>query len=1141
MDWVGALRATTAQVRVNPWQPPDPHLGADLAGYVLEGAPEGVLARLLQRPEGLGLGHAQDGHPIRELYAQFRHVPHEVLIRWGRVLDAAESTPWRRHDLHVNGAYWPGTMLAHVGRVFPEGELPFDFFDFAGLLAEADVHSGRLLVHAWQTGPHRYTREEHALPSVTLARLGRYEHAVDQMHTWLSPLLVTGDVEHRLHALDMLAPVSDGVLVTYAEQVAEAAVSGSAQVRERAAPLVARTGTAGAEHLHRIALDGKPDQRRHALQLLWNIASDDAQRELALTTARADRAASVRAVADGFRDEPEADAVPVPEVAAPPAVVSWAVEWTEELAEAVRGMVTHQQHWWGVADPADRRGPQLAPDDVMKMLRQLLVSPEPVREAHVEPAYRVTTAPSLRQAVEAGSVPSEALIKLLVACGVLQNSYFAFEALRWGARLLHLHQGLSLRELEVMLEVVDGLDPVDTLVQACFTDSPNALGRDWAPDALWPFMAAHLDDVLDYWSQHREGYSYKFDSEALFPLIASFPEIPTRLSELSYNFALGTAKRDQRAAQEALSTHPDAVRRATEALSDGNGTVRSVAAEWLGRLGDRDAVPALASAFAHERNEAVSGTMLESLVALGETVESHFDLADTDAQAARVMANGLPAALKWLDPDRLPDVRRASGSGLVPRETMLWLIVGATKAKSSIPTALLKACVGQIRPEDAEAFGDALLALWIAADEEAVGRHSYRVNAYGERASSAGQPSGARGLFSVVAACGGAGSVADASRYVRTWHGQRAHQSKALVTMLAHHRHPAAAEALVAIAYRFKAPSIERQARSEVEELAQRRGWTQDQLADRTVPTAGFDDQGALHLSYGERSFTARLLPDCGIELVDADGKVLKALPSPRRGEEEAAKEAKRSLSAARKQLTETVKIQTMRLHDAMCVQRAWAGSEWREDIAGHPVLARLAARLVWVANGHESLAFRLLDDGTLTSAGDEPVELGDDAEVRIAHDVVLAEDEVAAWQQHLDDYEVPSLFAQLGRGRAELTDEEAAADTLDAHQVRVPIGRLEQAAVRRGYRRGAVGDAAAFDWFEKEFASLGLRSRAMIQGHGIEDHESDTVLEGLVVESTTTGLAVPLGQVPPVLLTELQHDLAAMVAQGTASGTAKG
>ena len=45
-----------------------------------------------------------------------------------------------------------------------------------------------------------------------------------------------------------------------------------------------------------------------------------------------------------------------------------------------------------------------------------------------------------------------------------------------------------------------------------------------------------------------------------------------------------------------------------------------------------------------------------------------------------------------------------------------------------------------------------------------------------------------------------------------------------------------------------------------IEAVAERRGWTAGELADRTVPTGGLDENGVLLLECGpERTYTARL------------------------------------------------------------------------------------------------------------------------------------------------------------------------------------------------------------------------------------------------------------------------------------------
>lgn len=68
--------------------------------------------------------------------------------------------------------------------------------------------------------------------------------------------------------------------------------------------------------------------------------------------------------------------------------------------------------------------------------------------------------------------------------------------------------------------------------------------------------------------------------------------------------------------------------------------------------------------------------------------------------------------------------------------------------------------------------------------------------------------------------------------------------------------------------------------------MAAERGWSEAELGDRSIPTAGFGSDGLLHLSYGEREFLGRLTPELTIALTDADGRARKSLPAARKSED---------------------------------------------------------------------------------------------------------------------------------------------------------------------------------------------------------------------------------------------------------------
>src|SRR6185437_5054497 len=226
---------------------------------------------------------------------------------------------------------------------------------------------------------------------------------------------------------------------------------------------------------------------------------------------------------------------------------------------------------------------------------------------------------------------------------------------------------------------------------------------------------------------------------------------------------------------------------------------------------------------------------------------------------------------------------------------------------------------------------------------------------------------------------------------------------------------------------RFRTKSLQDEAVRHAAALAERKGWTVDELADRTIPTAGFGDGAVLELPYGPRTFTAVLRPDLTVELRDTDGKAIKALPTPRQSDDaERAKEAKKTFSAVKKELKSIAALQAQRLYEAMCTERSWSAEDWDRYLLRHPVVGPEVRRLVWVAPVDDGapVIFRPLDDGTLTDADDNDVKLPDGARIRVAHDSLLSPDEIEQWSAHLADYEVTPLFQQLGRGVHAITPE---------------------------------------------------------------------------------------------------------------------
>ena len=367
--------------------------------------------------------------------------------------------------------------------------------------------------------------------------------------------------------------------------------------------------------------------------------------------------------------------------------------------------------------------------------------------------------------------------------------------------------------------------------------------------------------------------------------------------------------------------------------------------------------------------------------------------------------------------------------------------------------------------------------------------------------------------------------------YMRANPGRRA-QFDALVRALCANGRDRALQVLLGVARRHKMAGVQATAAALAREIASERGWSDEELADRTVPTAGFDGDGLLRLSYGDREFTGRLTSDFKIEVSDGAGRTRKSLPPARSGEDaEVVRAAKKRLSAARKEAKEVLTLQSERLYEAMCASRTWPAAEWRGLLAGHPLVGRLVTRLIWTATPPEGgpLTFRPTEDGALIGADDAVVELEPHAVVSLAHRARLTDEEAAAWREHLVDYGVEPLFDQLSAAVPRVAKGQTEMRDLQGHMT--DTFALCGTALKRGYKRGEVLDAGTFDAYVKDFAALGLTAVLGFTGSWVP--EDKMVCATTSLSFTRRGRPVPLDRVPPVLLAECRADYAALAALG--------
>ena len=1185
-------------------------LAREVRDFVLTGAQAPSLTPAAgarnQLPYALGVFHGPFGSASadawRTFYSAFNDVDVAVALRWAQLLELQSGTHYLMSMQPVAGARWAEALLIQIFSAFsiahaagaPGQPVPLHHLMLERMLTAAGAAPGDLLAEGFRLPPGNGWHGGRARAALRV--LAGYDDAVRRHADLLRPVVTTPKAEARMVALEMLEATSPETLRIFAAELSELATSTSSQVRAGAGPLIARCGDLAVRPLRRLAEEGKPATRLEALRLLWST-QDSAVREWAREQAAADRAASVRALVDEWASRQTSDEATSLEV--PPAPeVDWSVPVTRELLGLLETMGTrinaaidgtntsiaaHARQW--EAANGGRKA---------TWFKELERLPAHWAKALVS-ALEAGRPPRLRATDRPGSAPAHLVSDVIerpevfsalgpVGITIVLNHLGLLLGHRGGLshvaatsyNALHEATGKpTLLEISTMLDAmgVDGGKAV--FVNYCL-EYGEVLAQGWPDEAVAPFVAGHLDVVTAQLATASGDYSYNVDAAAPYRALATLPALPADVANLLFALALGTRKTARRPAQDLLQKVPRFEERVVAALSDGKGETRTVAAQWLGRLGHTPAVPALETAVAKERQDVAKGAMLDALEALGQPVERYLDRGALAKQAASALAKGLPKDLDWMAWDALPSVRWADSGDDVPLEVLQWFVAQAVKAKSPEPNAVLRKYCAMFDPRDREALGQLLLEAWIAEDLRPIGTEEARRLAE-ERARSmhytmthwpqsyendpmfgasveqltaaylpgflrqpTGSATASKGVLAVAATCAGERAAPVAARYLKEWYGMRAAQGKALIAMLAWVEHPSATQLMLSVGSRFRTKSFQDEATRQAEALADRKGWSLGELADRTIPTAGFDETGTLELSYGERVFTGTLQPDLTIALHSPEGKKIASLPAPRQSDDQArTKDSKKALTAAKKELKAVVTLQTERLYEALCTERTWHFDDWQRYLNAHPVMRLLTQRLAWVAvTPAGAQVFRPLDDGTLTDVDDEEVTVPPDAVVAVAHDTNLDDADVKAWQQHFDDYEVVPLFQQFGKGLFELPESKAnTREDTDFKGYLLEAFTLRGRAAKLGYTRGSTEDGGWFYSYEKRFPTLGLSAVIGFSGNPLPEQNRTVALSGLrFVKHAANGSAVALrlGDVPAVLLSEAYADIRLVAGEGT-------
>ena len=678
-------------------------------------------------------------------------------------------------------------------------------------------------------------------------------------------------------------------------------------------------------------------------------------------------------------------------------------------------------------------------------------------------------------------------------------------------------------------------------------------------DDVWPFFAEQLDildEALDLrpWLTGAPAWP-----SAALTILEALPKVPNRYLQALMDFATGGDRRLRDTARRLLTGAPQFDTAIASLLTDSKQDIRASAADWLADRESESQVPALREALKKEKSELARTAILTALDRLGDDISDQFSEDKMLAEAQKGLSKTNAKLLDWFPFEALSVLRWRTGTP-VNSDIVTWWVVLANKLRQPGGNALLELYLDRLEPEDAHRLGTLILRSWIEqdtlrpSDDEANAyakmmadqTHnrlrttpwqelfaSFRREKLSEYLSSAAIN---KGILALTVRADGATAAQLGSQYLRD-HNRRVSQCKALIEALAANPSPAAIQIVLATANRFKAKTVQTLAKAKVEEIADRRGWTTDELADRTIPTGDLDETGILELDCGDdRTYAGSIDPDGKLIVQNPTGKEVKSLPSARTEDEAALiKAAKKDLSSARKEIKQVNAMQSLRLQEAMCLERQWPAADWRKYLQGHPIVTRMVQRLVWIGldkTGAPTVNFRPLDDGSLSDAGDQPVDPSAFDAVKLAHRSIVEPEIAEAWPKHFADYEIEPLFAQFSNPLLEPDGDEAkGSDIMDREGYMIDAFTLRGAATKLGYERGEVLDAGGFCEYVKRYSGAGYAAAVEFTGSGVPEENIHCALKAmrfhkLRADGKTMGQKVALETVPPVLLSECWNDL---------------
>ncbi|HET9170687.1 MAG TPA: DUF4132 domain-containing protein [Actinospica sp.] len=517
-------------------------------------------------------------------------------------------------------------------------------------------------------------------------------------------------------------------------------------------------------------------------------------------------------------------------------------------------------------------------------------------------------------------------------------------------------------------------------------------------------------------------------------------------------------------------------------------SVRSHARSWLGRHGEDAATLLIPDALGTDKQlrPAAEGALRYLAHAHGLDVAEVADRGYgaevglaikrlVSADRLEILPARMPKLPAWLDDTHLPQILLRDRSAAISEQATRNVLAMLSISKPGEPYPGLEIVRGIADPASLTDFARALLAAWRSLDYPS--DHSWILTAQGVF----GDADTVRRLVPLIHAWplenGHHRAVAgldvlidtgDDAALFQVYRFATAVGLDASIDVEGDGDQPAGAQ-LDQLVQANPRKALKEQAQQRFARIAADRGLTADELADRMLPTLGFDAGRGVWLDYGPRRFRVGFDERSRYLLRDEAGNPCAALPEPvATDDKELIDAARERLAALTEDVQAVIAHAVLRIESSMSLGRAWSAAEFRALLHGHPVIWRVVRGVVWLCEAEGvTTAFRIAEDGGFADVDDEVFTLPERAVVRAAHPLQLGAD-LAAWSELFADYEIVQPFAQLGRTINTLTAAERAGGLFNRFKDRtVPIEEV-RGLLKRGWGTARAQGYGADDFLKR-------------------------------------------------------------------------